>query len=252
MTLQRHHSRSKDLRDYVAAQSGDTCIVSFSCGKDSIVSAVACRPHFKRMVMFYLYLVPDLEFVEASLRYYEDRLQTEIIRVPHPSLYRMLHHMVYQPPERTAIIDKAMQSGNLDTLDYQGIEDWVRWSSGAENAFVAIGTRTADSPIRLANVRQHGSLNPTRRSFLPVYDWKIADVVECLTKENIKLPIDYKVFGRSFDGIDARFLGPIKEHFPRDYDRILDWFPLADLDLFRRDARHGPRSARLGACWAPW
>jgi hypothetical protein len=46
---------------------------------------------------------------------------------------------------------------------------------------------------------------------------------------------EYEWFGRSFDGIDWRFLAPIKQHAPDDYARILDWFPLADLEVFCRD-----------------
>lgn len=49
-----------------------------------------------------------------------------------------------------------------------------------------------------------------------------------------QLPVDYKLFGRTFDGIDYRFLKPIKENFPRDYEKIITWFPLAELELFRR------------------
>ena len=41
------------------------------------------------------------------------------------------------------------------------------------------------------------------------------------------LPVDYEMFGRSFDGIDYRFISPIKERFPDDYARILEWFPMA-------------------------
>lgn len=40
--------------------------------------------------------------------------------------------------------------------------------------------------------------------------------------------------GRSFDGIDYRFLKPIRDHMPADYERILEWFLLADLDIARR------------------
>jgi hypothetical protein len=42
------------------------------------------------------------------------------------------------------------------------------------------------------------------------------------------------MFGRSFDGIDYRFLEPISRLYPEDYQRILQDFPLADLELFRR------------------
>ena len=55
-----------------------------------------------------------------------------------------------------------------------------------------------------------------------------------LRPRGLKLPIDYKWFGRSFDGIDYRFISKLRLHSPEDYERILEWFPLADLDIFRR------------------
>jgi len=143
----------------------------------------------------------------------------------------MIINMTFQAPENCAAIEKA----NLAHLKYDELERHVRTVANAPDAFVALGTRTADSPVRLANMRQHGALNPRRRSFWAIFDWKIADVADCLRREGLKLPVDYKLFGRSFDGVDYRFLAPIKEHFPRDYAKILEWFPLADLELFRRD-----------------
>ena len=55
--------------------------------------------------------------------------------------------------------------------------------------------------------------------------------MDCIDRHRIKLPIDYQWFGRSFDGIDMRFLGPLREHSPKDYQTLLDWFPLADLQF---------------------
>jgi len=111
----------------------------------------------------------------------------------------------------------------------------VRRVASAPDAWVAVGTRAADSPIRLANIRRYGSANPKRRSFLPVYDWKIARLCEIIKAAGLKLPVDYRLFGRSFDGIDFRFLKPIKDNFPKDYQRILAWFPLAELEIKRRE-----------------
>jgi len=231
VALQRFHASSPELCQYVAGVSGDTCFLSFSAGKDSIAAWIQVRRYFKRVIPFYLYLVPGLAFIEEGLRYYEDFFKTEIIRLPHPSLWRMLKHFVFQPPERCAIIEDA----NLPNWDYRRLEAYVRSQSDAPDAFVAIGSRTADSPIRLANMKRFGTLTPARRSFFAVYDWKIDDVVRELRAANCKLTVDYRMFGRSFDGIDYRFLGPIKERYPEDYARILDWFPLADLEIFRRE-----------------
>ena len=70
-------------------------------------------------------------------------------------------------------------------------------------------------------------------SFYPVWDYTKAGLVDILTRARIKVPRDYAVFGRSFDGLDYRFLAPMKKHFPADYRRVLEWFPLAELELFR-------------------
>ena len=70
---------------------------------------------------------------------------------------------------------------------------------------------------------------------------KNSKVVELITQireeEGIKLPIDYQHFGRSFDGIDYRFLHLIKEHFPTDYQKIIDLFPLAELEILKMKYR---------------
>lgn len=231
--MERHYPDSLALCKAVLERTGPTCLLSFSGGKDAIASWLRLREAgFTRIVPFYYYLVPDLGFIEESLRYYEEYFATPIIRVPSPNLIRMLRNLIFAPPERAAILD-AMAP--LPRLGFADLEAHVRETSGVPpEAYVAIGTRTADSPIRLANIRQFGSLNPARRTFLPVYDMRIADVTEIIQRHGVKLGVEYRWYGRTFDGLDERFLGPIKEHAPRDYERILEYFPLAELELKRR------------------
>jgi hypothetical protein len=226
----RHFPDSTALCEHIRRVSGDTCILSFSAGKDAICAWIQARRYFKHIVPFYLYNPPGLEFVEEGLRYYEKVFGERIIRLPHPSLWRMLTNFVYQPPERCLSIEQA----RLPSWDYKQLEAFIRRKYDLADAFVAVGTRTADSPIRLANVRRFGSCNYVRKTFLPVYDWRIDDVVREIRGAGVKLTIDYQLFGRSFDGIDYRFLKPIRERFPRDYQRILEWYPFADMDLFKR------------------
>jgi hypothetical protein len=228
---QRHFADSDILCRYIADMSGDTALISFSTGKDALAAWFRVRPYFARLVPFYMYLVPELGFVERSLQYYEERLGTPILRLPHPGMVRMLRELVFQPPERIDAIECAV----LPRLTYEHVEAHVRRLVEAPNAYVAIGTRTADSPIRLTNVRRYGAANHKRRSFFPVFDWKLDDVIACIQRERIKLPVDYRLFGRTFDGLDYRFLEPIRREFPEDYERILAWFPMADLELKRRE-----------------
>ncbi len=59
------------------------------------------------------------------------------------------------------------------------------------------------------------------------------ELIALLQKHDCKLPVDYKLFGRSFDGIDYRFMVPLKEHYSDDYQKLLDFFPLAELEIMR-------------------
>lgn len=210
----------------------DTVLLSFSCGKDAICAWLALRPHF-RVIPYYLYLVPDLQFVERSLQYYEEFFATRIYRLPHASLYRMLNKFVFQAPERCQIIESC----ELPMLDYDDINALLceDLHLTIASTFTASGVRAADSPTRHAAVKRFGAINWKRRTFWPIWDWKKPDLRKALTQSGAKLPVDYRIFGRSFDGLDYRFLMPIKQHFPEDYQKILEWFPLADLEIKRRE-----------------
>ena len=212
------------------------CMLSFSCGKDAIGAHLAIRDHFDEVVPYYLYIVPGLEFVDEALEYYERVLfgGRRIIRLPHPSLIRMLNQYVFQPPERCQVIDDL----DLYEHDYEDIADSIRLSCGLpENTMTATGVRAADSPIRYSHFKKRGAINRNRLTFAPVFDWNKERLLNAINASGVKLPVDYRLFGRTFDGIDLRFLYPIKQHFPRDYQRILEWFPLAELELYRYEKR---------------
>ena len=74
-------------------------------------------------------------------------------------------------------------------------------------------------------------MKPGNRKVSTIYDWQKHEVMDAITQAGIPLPVDYEWFGRSFDGIDRRFLEPLRNHAPEDYQRVLDWFPLADTQL---------------------
>lgn len=234
--FERHHRDSDALCRYVREVSGDTVIVSFSRGKDAIAALHQCRRYWSRVVPFFLGVIPGLRFEEEDLKRWEDVLGAEVYRYAHPSLFRMLRARVYQTPARDRLID-TLDLPSANAYSYTTIEEDVRRRAGVPDAFIAIGTRSADSLARRTNMIRTGTLNPARRSFFAVFDWKADDVERAIRELGQPLPIDYRIFGRSFDGIDARFMLPMREHLPDDFARVLRWFPLADLDLHRRTLR---------------
>ena len=212
------------------AKRQNKSLLAFSCGKDAVATWRAIREHFDEIVPYYLYLVPDLEFVNESIDYYERYFGTKIVQLPHPSVHRMLNNFVFQPPQNCKVIEQAGLP-DFDYLDIQAV--MCERYNLPKKTLVADGVRAADSPMRRVAINTHGSISYKQLKYHPIWDWKKADLVECFKKHNVKLAVDYKIFGRSFDGIDLRFLYLIREHFPRDYQKILNLYPLADLEVFR-------------------
>jgi 3'-phosphoadenosine 5'-phosphosulfate sulfotransferase (PAPS reductase)/FAD synthetase len=213
-------------------------MLAFSTGKDAIATWLAIRDRFDEVHPYYLYLVPNLEFVEESLDYYERFFGKKIIRLPHPSLHRWLNTFTFQTPDRVAVIKQA----NLPWFDFLDVRKViVEDKKLPDDILVADGVRAADSPMRRISIKRHGAISLNQRRYHPIWDWKKQNLVDCFRKNDIQLPVDYQLFGRSFDGLDLRFLLPLKKHRPDDYRRILDWFPCADLEVFRWERSNANR-----------
>lgn len=205
--------------------------LSFSCGKDSIAAWLAMQEYGIEVIPFYFWLVPDLQFIDDEIKYFEEFFDTPIHRYPNPSFYRLIHACVDQPPERLRIIEAA----NLPTPDYAQIWDMIFEEHGLpKDTWKADGVRAADSIVRRSSFTQHGVMKQNSHKVSPVADWLKAEVMEAIENAGVKLPIDYEIFGRSFDGIDYRFTKPMSEHLPEDYARLCEWFPFLVTDLIRK------------------
>jgi hypothetical protein len=207
----------------------DSCLLAFSCGKDSVATWIILRDAGFCIHPFYRYLVPGLEFVEVAIDYYERRFQTPVIRVPHPSLYRLLRRAVFQPPDRMHVLSWF----DIPALKYGQINKDLNFEIAGHDLWCAIGTRACDNLNRRMAFNKWGPIRQSKMEIYPIWDFTKLQVFETIKTAGVKLPIDYRLFGRSFDGLDFRFLYQIKLHFPRDYAKILEWFPLAELEVFR-------------------
>lgn len=209
----------------------DTVLLAFSMGKDSLSAYHRLRKHFT-VVGFHLYAVPGMGFERRSLAYYREALDIPIISLPHPALYDWLSLGMHQTPPRAA----AMIAARLIPYDYQFVYRMVAEAAGVEDRtpWVADGIRAADSGMRRLTHTQRGPVDQRLRKFHPVHDLYTDDVEAAITDLGVSLPVDYRLWGRTFDGVDFRFLAPLREHFPDDYAQLLRWFPFAALDFFRR------------------
>lgn len=90
----------------------------------------------------------------------------------------------------------------------------------------AVGVRMDDSIFRAATLRKCGPVHRTRNVIYPVVDWTRLQLHEALVRTGTKLGPDYRILGRSFsgDGLDYKFIRPLMDHYPDDWQRLLRWY----------------------------
>lgn len=226
------------FREVADEQGGETFLLSFSRGKDSVAAAIAIQDAGFDVVPFYCERIPGLSFVEESLDYYERHLFSgrRIIRSLHPSTAGQLRTGTFHPPAWLAVNDSA----SLADYTYQDVQAVVAYASGLPHTtFTATGLRAADSILRRTNIARQGPLNRTKLTFAAIWDWNIDQVLASLDRRNLMLPADYKIFGRTFDGLMGEFVAPLKRLRPHDYRKVLELFPLVEAEVFRYEKAHG-------------
>jgi len=227
-TWPRGHELYKQIADV-----SPTILLSFSLGKDSLGAWIALRESglFENIIPFYGYLVPGLKFVDDALDYYEDFFQTKIHRYPAPTFYRMLKSGTFMPLWHNRFMDELELEANWD---YNDLAEIICEDRGlSEDTFMATGVRAIDNMSRLAAMKKTGPITWNLLKFHPIWDWNKNMLMTKIHRAEVNLPADYLAFGRSFDGIDRRYIGPIKALWPEDYKRIKEFFPLIDAVLWR-------------------
>lgn len=198
----------------------DSVFVAFSGGKDSIVTMDLCFKYFKRVVPFFMYLIPGLEFQERMLSWYENKYNTKIYRLPHMDTSIMLRYGAFTVPDYN-----VPNIGINDIYDYMRAETGIWW--------IAAGERINDSIVRRAMIKNSGSIDIKRGRFYPVSEWNKSEVLRYIQKSKLKLGLDSKKLGFSFCSLIGKELVVIKDIFPDDYQRILGLFPFAEAAVKR-------------------
>lgn len=194
------------------AKVTDSVIVAFSGGKDSIVTLDLCMRYFKHVYPFFMYLVPGLGFQEKTLRWYENRYDTEIIRVPHFEDSNVLRYGSFRNPDFSVPI-----------ISITDVYNYLRLKTGAY--WIAAGERASDSIVRNAMIKNSGSIDVNRGRFYPIAYWRKREVLDYIKHKKLKLPTDSKKLGFSFCALSGRELTMVKKTYPEDYERIERFFP---------------------------
>lgn len=204
-----------------ASRVTDSVIVGFSGGKDSIVTLDLCCRYFKIVHVFFMYQIPGLSFQEASIRYVENRYKVDVMRIPHFELSNFLRYGVFRKPD--------FELGIVKPID---VYTWLRLQTNTW--WIAAGERINDSIVRRAMIKQSGSVDYKRGRFYPIAAFTKADIVGYIKHHKLKVSPESNILGHSFRSLMPDDLSAIKKHYPSDYKKVIDWFPLAEAGLFRQ------------------
>lgn len=203
-----------------AAKITDSVLVGLSTGKDSIVTYDLCCRYFKRVHSFFMYLVPDLEFQELALRWYEKQYGNKILRVPHFETSEFYRYGSFRDPD-----------GEVQIVSVREEYNYLRYKTGTY--WIAGGERVSDSIVRRAMIKHSGSIDEKRGRFYPLAEWVKKDVIQYIDHYHLFLSPEQKDLGFSFASLAGSELSVIKQYYPDDYDRILHYFPEADAGVER-------------------
>ncbi|MFI6168825.1 hypothetical protein ACIBCN_18740 [Nocardia sp. NPDC051052] len=224
---------SAELLDRLAADARPV-VLNFSRGKDSLAVWIELHRRGIPVIPVHRAVVPGLKFVRDDLDRYEQYFGTHIIDVPSYGFYRMLRNLVYQPPQRCAVIEAAA----FPDVGRDDFDDLIRTVYADPDTWIVDGVRASDSATRLMAMKKYGPIKTQARRQSVLWDWQRAEVMNVINKAGLTLGPDYEMCGRSFDSLRYVWISQIRDRYPQDWETIRFWFPLIDLEIMRVEEMH--------------
>lgn len=213
-------------------KSSNDIILSFSRGKDSIVSWLVLLELGFNVHPIYYSLCPYMDFELEGLKYYEEIFETQIIKIPSSTFIDLYNFGHLQTKEAVKISQKnQMPDYDNDNIRLMAIEENLL----SKNTYIAVGASIFDSVQRRVGINKVNGLNHKLHKFYPIADFNQKTIEKYLLEYKIKLPVDYKIWGSTFDGLNLRWLSELRENFSKDFELLKLYFPLIEAELFRKE-----------------
>jgi phosphoadenosine phosphosulfate reductase len=201
-----------------AAKITNRVLVSFSGGKDSVVTLDLAIKHFDKVDAFFMYTTKGLSFQDSIINYYEKKHDIKIYKTPHFMLSAWLRYGAFR-----------LEDYSVPIVSIKEIYDYMREKTGTY--WIAAGETIKDSIVRRAMIKQSGTIDTKRGRFYPIAEWSKKDVVSYIRQNKLKVGIESNLLGWSFNSLMPRDLMVIKDKFPADYKIIESWFPLVGANI---------------------
>jgi len=223
---------SADLPQVVRdLQNGDSRVLLSISGKDSLAAWLFLREHNFSVIPYFCYSVPGLSYDVDWIGYLEDYFDTSIYRFLHPASAMLFSQFCYQPPERVGTLARM----GLIKYDFAFLEGEIKQAEGLPaTTYSAVGIRAKDNLMRNRLVHQMGPVGIKRRRYWwAVWDFSMDDTMGMIHKHGAKLSRAYEIWGATGDVMDYSMLLTMREKSPADFEKVLQMYPLIDIEFFR-------------------
>ena len=200
-------------------------ILHFSCGADSIATHIRMRSWGIEPELVYMYYIDGLPLVENYIKYYEKKMNCHIYKLPHPFFWKDYQNGLFQYPGVGDQIFKYVKSLGWGAYNFKTYNKVLE--TNFPDYYFAQGLRASDSINRRMVIKNHGIV--IRNVWYPIASWGFNDIKSALADNDLKLPLDYALIGRSFEGLDCWMAPIIRRECPQTWEILKSYFPLLNM-----------------------
>jgi len=220
----------KDFLNKIDSVKSKVSILHFSCGADAVASYLRLKEHGINPLLVYHYFIKDLPMVKNYIDWFEKKFNERIYQFPSKLFTEMFDRALFQYPKKARekfrnLIGTAMRGFTKEKFDR-----FLADSVGGDIVF-HFGLKYTDGVMRYQHLIKSGC--SYGHKFYPIASFQVKDIQAILEKHDCLLPIDYRLWGMSFESPRAWNIKIIKEHCPETYKMILDKFPLVGAEGLR-------------------
>jgi hypothetical protein len=173
--------------------------------------------------------------VKNYIDYFEKKYNERIYQIPSTLWAEHIDNALYQEPVKA----REKFRNNIASCGYEAYtkdacDAIIRDALGGDVVF-HLGLRYTDGLRRYQHLQQHGV--SFKDKFYPIASFQIKDIQEILEKYDCLLPLEYKLWGISWEAPRAWNINLIKEHCPETYRQLCAIFPMVGLEGARKYSR---------------
>jgi len=224
----------KDFLNKIDSLKDKTNVLHFSCGADSVACYLRLKEFGIKPVLVYNYFLPKLPMVQNYINYFQNEFKERVYQFPSTLYSEMMDRALFQLPVKAR--ERFRNQIGCFGMEKHTKERFDRFLDEVlgGNVIHHFGLRYTDGLRRFQHLSKHGCRYGNK--FFPIASFQVKDIQYILEKYDCFLPIEYRLWGLSFESPRAFNINLIKEHCPETYKHITEVFPLIGAEGLRKYA----------------